>query len=80
MEYKDVYDALVQSKSVELEEDIMEALLDVQVIGAEGILFLLADVCRKKADHLRADWQDEEAAECWDEAAHKIEVCGRSLL
>jgi hypothetical protein len=50
--------------------DKLEALVDVH--GLDGVLVLLAEVCDLKAEHLRANWQDETSASVWDNYAHRI--------
>lgn len=49
----------------------LERLLDE--MGAEGVARALAEICREKADHLRTNWQDEEAARGWESDANQFD-------
>lgn len=40
--------------------DGLEAMIDK--VGLSKVLFLLAEVCDGKAEHLRSNWQDANAA------------------
>ncbi len=39
----------------------------------------LAVICREKADHLRVNWQDNNAARLWDRNANKLEMLSGKL-
>jgi hypothetical protein len=39
----------------------------------------LAHICREKADHLRTNWQDQQAAKMWDHDASLIDRLPRKL-
>ena len=43
------------------------------------IIDQLAVVCREKADHLRENWQDNNAARLWDRNANKLESISGKL-
>ena len=47
-----------------------------QLIDANGLaetLEAIQVICSEKADHLRANWQDDVSARAWDRAAVLIE-------
>jgi hypothetical protein len=47
-----------------------------QLIDTHGIDFLidkLSEICHQKAEHLRSDWQDDSAANMWENNAHALE-------
>lgn len=41
--------------------------------GLQGVLAMLANVTREKAEHIRCNWQDRALAAMWDEAARAID-------
>lgn len=47
-------------------KDTLESLLDGT--NASYLISALAEICQEKADHLRTNWQDENAAKAWDRA------------
>lgn len=46
------------------ERDTLEAMIDRTSLTA--VLEGLFDVCGDKAEHIRANWQDEQTAKVWD--------------
>lgn len=46
------------------ERDTLEAMIDRTSLTA--VLEGMFDVCGDKAEHVRANWQDEHTAEVWD--------------
>ena len=54
----------------------LEAMVDATSLAVVlGALFV---ICREKADHVRANWQDESLAKSWDRAALRLnEVVGK---
>ena len=50
----------------------LENEVDTGTLG--GVIEILAMVCREKADHLRSNWQDEQAAKSWERDAKKLET------
>ena len=44
--------------------DALEAMIDDNSLG--GVLYLIAEICSAKADHILTNWQDEAAADQWD--------------
>lgn len=54
----------------ELAEQV-ERLVDATTLSA--VLRALTEVCRGKAEHLRANWQDEATARSWDYAGRVID-------
>lgn len=58
----------------DITEDL-EKLIDAH--GLTHVLVGLACVCNEKAEHLRANWQDEPAANSWAKGcARNREGCG----
>lgn len=51
--------------------DELEILVDK--VGLSKALFLLAEICDGKAEHLRSNWQDANAAKEWTADARAIE-------
>jgi len=52
------------------DDGIVEDLIDRLTL--RGLLDLVAQVCHEKADHLRANWQDETAGHAWERAEQII--------
>jgi hypothetical protein len=50
--------------------DALEALIDTYSLSY--VIDLLAEVCSAKADHLVANWQDDDAGEAWDNNAERL--------
>lgn len=48
----------------------LEALVDAESLSS--IVECLGDICGEKADHLRANWQDEHTAKLWEKRMHKL--------
>ena len=48
----------------------LETLIDS--IGVESLLTNLATVCYDKAEHIRANWQDNATAGVWDAAGRRV--------
>ncbi len=48
------------------ERDTLEAMIDRTSLTS--VLEGMFDVCGDKAEHIRANWQDEQTAEVWDVA------------
>jgi hypothetical protein len=46
------------------DQDTVENLIDRLTL--RWLLDLVAQVCHEKADHLRANWQDESAGKNWE--------------
>ena len=53
------------------DDGIVEDLIDRLTL--RGLLDLVAQVCHEKADHLRANWQDETAGHAWERAEQIID-------
>jgi len=49
----------------------LETIIDRSTL--HHVVETLADICREKAEHLRANWQDEAAARTWEKAALKLD-------
>jgi len=49
----------------------LETLVDR--IGLNSLVQLLAVVCEEKANHLRANWQDEVSAKAWERSAKALD-------
>lgn len=41
--------------------------------GTAGVLSMLAEICRLKADHITENWQDFSTAQWWDARATAFE-------
>jgi hypothetical protein len=54
-----------------IDDGIVEDLIDRLTL--RGLLDLVAQVCHEKADHLRANWQDEDAGKAWMRASLRLE-------
>jgi hypothetical protein len=50
--------------------DELELLIDKY--GVASVLGRFSDVCREKAEHVRANWQDEALANEWYKLASKL--------
>ena len=53
------------------DQEQVEFLMDRLTL--RGLLDLVAQVCHEKADHLRANWQDESAGHAWERAEQIID-------
>ena len=49
---------------------VLEEIIDGSSL--EELLGLVIDVCYAKAEHLRSNWQDHNAAKAWERDAAKI--------
>lgn len=45
----------------------------IDEMGVSNLLNLIALVCREKAQHIRNEWQDPNAALNWDDTANKLD-------
>jgi hypothetical protein len=53
--------------------DLVEAIeATVDKHGLIHVVTALELMCQEKAEHLRANWQDEQSAKVWDKAAKAI--------
>ncbi len=52
-------------------KDQLEQLIDSYTLAE--ILTLLTEVCHEKADHILSNWNDENLAHCWTDAARQID-------
>jgi hypothetical protein len=50
--------------------DDVEQLVDRMRL--EGVVEALIQVCHAKAEHLRTNWQDKNAADSWERDAKKL--------
>lgn len=55
----------------------LEHLIDR--LGLYRVTELIGEICGEKAEHLRSNWQDEEAAKHWDKAAKQFEKTESAL-
>jgi len=55
----------------------LETLVDD--VGLTGIVNALSEICLAKAEHLRANWQDESSAEIWERDAAALSEVTLSL-
>jgi pyruvoyl-dependent arginine decarboxylase (PvlArgDC) len=49
----------------------LETMMDHRSLNS--VLDVLATICREKAEHIRANWQDAATARPWDRAARRID-------
>lgn len=53
----------------------IEAYMDSNSV--EAVLDAVATVCREKAEHVRAQWQDEPSAKTWECQARSIDYAAQ---
>jgi len=70
--YHDVFGGEISRK------DILEALVDR--MGILSLTTLLQEICQDKADHIRANWQDEWGAVRWEMKAKALEKIPIDIL
>jgi aspartate/glutamate racemase len=58
-------------------DDQIEYLIDRTTL--REVVFTLAMVCTEKAEHLRANWQDDRSAHAWDNAASRLSKLGATF-
>lgn len=61
----------------ESDADMLEQIVDR--VGLDGIVSLLSEICREKAEHLRSTWQDENAARSWEADARRLDAVDYTL-
>jgi hypothetical protein len=49
----------------------LEAMVDR--VGLRNVLYALERICYAKADHLRANWQDDRTAKSWSREARRLQ-------
>jgi hypothetical protein len=59
-------------------KDALESLIDQSTLPE--VLADLAHVCGEKAEHLRANWQDEVTARQWEKAADCIDKAAARIM
>lgn len=52
-------------------KDELESIIDK--VGLSKVLFMLAEICGEKSDHLRANWQADAFAKQWDADQRALE-------
>lgn len=60
------------------ERDLLESFVDS--CGLSSVLMSLSEICGEKADHVRANWQDNNLAHDWDTAEGHIGVVVPSIV
>jgi hypothetical protein len=55
----------------------LEALIDAH--GLTHVVTGLSLICSEKAEHLRANWQDNTTAKAWDADAKTLEKASRLI-
>jgi hypothetical protein len=55
----------------------LEELVDASSLSA--VIEALALMCREKADHLRSNWQDKNAARTWERDARKLDMLAAKI-
>lgn len=61
----------------DLVADILEPIVDKY--GLLNVMVALQCMCEEKAEHLRANWQDETLAQQWDTASRHFERSLRGI-
>lgn len=56
------------AQEIEVNQESLEILF-VDKFGVSNVLGMLSEICDGKADHIRANWQDENLAQRWEEVA-----------
>lgn len=59
-------------------ENALEALIDTHTVA--NVVDGLAFICREKADHIRASYQDESLARRWDRAMALLTECETKVV
>lgn len=59
-------------------QDQLEQLVDAY--GIADVLGILMEICAGKAEHLRVNWQDDNAAKCWDKCSRIIDKATDNVL
>jgi hypothetical protein len=59
------------------QQTALEDLVDA--CGLEGVLYMLADVCADKAEHINHSWQDQVLARRWLLARTKCSKVGDAI-
>lgn len=61
------------------EKNTLESMIDSANLSA--VLEAISDICGEKAEHIRANWQDNALAKDWDTACGKIglTVCNKAI-
>lgn len=59
------------SSSNQTDGDTLELIVDRA--GVLGVMAMLVNICDAKADHLRANWQDEAMARDWERVRKELE-------
>jgi ElaB/YqjD/DUF883 family membrane-anchored ribosome-binding protein len=57
-------------KTTEQIKTELEAILDSSKL--ERVMEALGEICCEKAEHIRANWQDEALAQKWERAGNKL--------
>lgn len=58
-------------------QETLEGLIDSYSLAS--VLETLETICHDKAEHLRANWQDEGQARLWGSAAAKLLLCNSEI-
>lgn len=58
-------------------QDELEQIVDK--LGLSFTLHALEQICYEKAEHLRSNWQDENAAKMWERDARKLDTVANKL-
>lgn len=52
------------------QRDALEALIDASTLGS--VVAALSEIAAEKADHIRVNWQDAQAARPWERASNAL--------
>ena len=59
------------------QEDLLEQFVDSTSLA--HLLHTLADIASSKAEHIGANWQDNDLAQRWNKAAKAVSACASSV-
>ncbi len=57
--------------------EILEEQIDS--CGLQSVVEALSEICTLKCDHLRHNWQDDQTARAWFDAAKLLDVAASKL-
>ena len=57
--------------------DVIEQTIDATSLAR--LLEIVAEICHEKAEHLRSNWQDVNAAKSWESDAAKLQKLAAKL-
>lgn len=58
--------------------DKLETIMDASSV--QSMLDMMATICELKADHIRENWQDQQTARVWDQAARALRAASKKVF